>query len=203
MDDATLPPEYLGVTRLGELSPDQLTHARGILSNLHKMRCTAMAQMPDNDHGHLDGDVARARLLRKVEVSLAAIDALERGLYIVIPRDAPPPPLIPHTDRLMFGSGGLNKGQRGNIVLLMPHSRYPGLGAVGEYETDLAREQRRDRIRTFNLKPLAERRELRAQFLRLEELSDQERTRLLDIMPIGTEWNETAGMLLEPPASVR
>lgn len=167
------------------------------------MRASAMEQLPSNDQGHVDGDVARARMLRKVEVSLAAIDALEHRLYIVIPRDSPPPPLIPGTERVMFGSGGRNHGQQSNIVLFMPHSRYPGLAAVGEYEKDLVREQRRDRIHTFNLRPVAERRALRAQFLRRDELSDEERTRVLDAMPIGTEWNEPAAMISEPRTGAR
>ncbi len=164
----------------------------------YQLHCAALDDARTGEDEGLDADVVRARKLRKVEVGLAAMDAMERGLYTVVAADGPTPPLLPGYERIITGSGGHVGGQRANVIVVMPLARYPSIAAVKDYEGALLREQRRARIAAFNQRPIEERRALRAKYLDRENVPHDELMRVYDAMPIGTAWDEGSAMISEP-----
>lgn len=192
---AELPEVIRDHVQAGRLTDEQKQYARGILGSLYMMRCSKLDEALALELPGLDDQVAQARRLRNVEVALAAQDALERGLYLVLAHDSPTPPLLPEIERISLGSGGHHQGRRSQIMIFMPHARYPSVADVKDYEAKLVLEQRWGRILTFNQLPIEERRAWRTKFLDREHLSHDEFLRLFSTMPVGTAWDETSATI--------
>lgn len=171
-----------------------------MLRSFYKQRCAELDQaLTRTTSQSIDDDADRARLLHKVEVSLAAIDAFERGSYVTIAADGPTPPLLPEVERIITGAAGLMQGKRANTVVVMPYDRYPALVATKKYKADVMAEQLRARILVFNQLPIAERRALRAKALDYANLAHEDLKRVHEAMPSGAAWDEASATLSDRP----
>jgi hypothetical protein len=188
-----LPAEYRDFPALSDLQAPQKVGLRALLRNLYATRCAALDKsLASADSGDIDQEVSRARALHKVEVSLAAIDALEKGLYVTIDPEGPVPDLTPNVERIITGIAGLVDGKRANVVVVMPHDRYPNLRATRDYKSDVTAEQRRARIIAFNQLPVDQRRALRAKSRDHANLSHADLMSVHGTFPPGTDWDEAS-----------
>lgn len=196
--ESGLPAEYRSFATLGALQPQQKSTMRTLLRGLLARRCSALDEaLAKPDQGDVEQEASRARLLHKVEAGTAAIDAFEKGLYVTIDSEGPTPPLVAGFERIITGVDGVVGGKRANVVVVMPHDRYPGLAATGKYRNELLAEQRRTRIVAFNQLPIDQRRALWAKHLDREKLTDEEHMRLLATFPPGVAWDEVSATLTD------